>query len=109
MLTWLRKFFYSDDEIVKLAAGLSEPEAEMWRGLLASNGVAAMFKNMSFLSVDWGRTVMPGANNFDLYVKESDVDNAIEILGSMLDENRLARKAAESRRDVRRFRGRMKP
>ena len=95
MFKWLHRFFYSDDELIKLADGVSEPEAEMARGLLVSNGVPAMIRNMDFLSIDGGRMAMPSANNFALYVKQSDVQRAIDILGPLLDGGKLAREAAE--------------
>ncbi len=97
MFKWLHSFFYSDDEVVKLAAGLGEPEAEMMRGLLESNGIAAMIKNMNFLSVDWGRPLMPAANNFDLFVKQSDVESALDIIGPTLEDAQLAKAALEAR------------
>ena len=105
MFKWLRKFFYSDDELIKLADGVSEPEAEMARELLVSNGVPAMVRNMDVLSVEGGRMAMPAANNFALYVKQSDVQRAIDILGSLLGGGKLAREAAE----IQNRRGRRSP
>jgi hypothetical protein len=106
---WLHKFFYSDDEIIKLADGVSETEAELARELLVNNGVPAMIRNMDFLSVDGGRMAMPAANNFALYVKQSDVQSAIDILGPLLGQGKLSQEAAESRRELRRFRRRLRP
>ena len=97
MFKWLHKFFYSDDELIKLADGVSEPEAELARELLVSNGVPAMTRNMDVLSVEGGRMAMPAANNFALYVRQSDVQRAIDILGSLLGGGKLAREAAELR------------
>jgi hypothetical protein len=104
LFKWLHKFFYSDDEIVKLADGVSEPDAELARELLMNNGVAAMMRNMDFLSVDGGRMAMPSANNFALYVKQSDLERAIEILGPLLDHGRLTKEAAETQHEQRRSR-----
>ena len=77
-MRWLRRFFSSGDPIVKLAAALSETEAQMWRGILEDNGIPAMVKNMNFLTV----THEAGSfgNDHDLFVKQSDLARAEEIL-----------------------------
>lgn len=80
LLERIRKFFYSDDEIVKLAGGLSEPEAEMWRELLQNNGIPAMVKNMGGEGVGYqygGASMF--TRNYDLFVKRSDFVRAQEI------------------------------
>ncbi len=41
MIGWLRRFFQSHDPIVKVAAGMSEPAANMLRELLENRGVPA--------------------------------------------------------------------
>ena len=79
-MRWLRKFLYSDDPVVKLVAALTEPEAEMRRELLANEEIVAMVKNRSSLSYMWGSGALPFENNFDLFVKQSDVERAEEIL-----------------------------
>ncbi len=71
--------------MVRLVGGLIEPEAEMWREVLANRGILAMVKNMSALSYAWGRATLPAANHFDLFVKHSDLTRARAILGPMLD------------------------
>ena len=78
---FLKRFFASDDPIVKLSGGLSEPDALMQRELLDNSGVPAMVKNAG-VDAAYGASSMVG---FDLYVKESDVDRAREILGPMMD------------------------
>lgn len=95
-LRWLHDFFYSDDEIVKLADGLSEFDAGSYEELLANNGVVAMKKNMEAVYDRYWRPML--FNNFALYVKQSDVDRAIEILGGLLGEGKLAEAAAEGRK-----------
>jgi len=75
-MRWLRRFFYSDDPIVKLVGALSEPEAEMWRELLAEDGVVAMVKYTGALGGHGYR----GGRDFDLFVKQSDLGLAREIL-----------------------------
>jgi hypothetical protein len=111
MFGWLRRFFYSDDEVVKLAAGLAEPEAEMMRELLESNGVAAMAKNMSPLAAYLGVYPLPAPapNSYAIYVKQSDVDRATEVLRPAMSPGKLSRQAAESRREARRDRRRRSP
>jgi hypothetical protein len=76
-MRWLRRFFYSDDPLVRLVGSLSEPEAEMWRELLVNEGIPAMVKNISALSVAYGASP---ANSFDLFVRESDLERAQELL-----------------------------
>ncbi len=77
-MRWLRRFLSSDDPIVKLAAVLSEAEAQMSRDILEDNGIPAMVKNMNFLTV----THETGSfgNDYDLFVKQSDLERARELL-----------------------------
>ncbi|MGB2694122.1 MAG: hypothetical protein WBD55_02915 [Dehalococcoidia bacterium] len=92
----LRRFFYSDDPILKVAAGLSEPEAEMWRELLQNNGVQAMTKNMGGgLAYNWGRATT-FANDYDIFVKRSDVGRARDLLTPLLSPARLATEDMEA-------------
>lgn len=86
-MRWLRNFFYDKDPIVKVAAGLSEPEALMYRELLENNGVAAMAKNMNFLSVTREFGSMPG--DFDILVKQSDFERAQEVLRPRIERKHL--------------------
>ncbi len=82
MMRWLKRYLESDDPIVKVVAGISEPEAEMWRELLEENGIPAMAKNMSSLSFSGHTGSMP--NDYDLMVKQSDLASAHEILDPLL-------------------------
>lgn len=85
MMRWLRGWLYSDDPIVKLAAALSEQEARMWQELLEQNGIRAMAKNASSLSA---YQVAPMSNDYDLFVKQSDLERAQEILAPLLNRER---------------------
>ncbi len=76
-MRWLRRFFYSDDPVVRLVGGLAEPEAEMWRELLVNEGIPAMVKNTDALSATYGASP---ANSFDLFVRESDLERAQALL-----------------------------
>ena len=80
---WLRRFLYSDDPEVKLASGLSELEAKMWQELLAKNGIHTLAKSANFLSA---YQVAPMPNDYDIWVKQSDLERAREILEPMLEE-----------------------
>ncbi len=87
MMRWLRGIFSgSDDPIVKLVGGLGRTQAEMWRELLENDGVPAMFKNMGGgLSYHFG-AADTFTSDWDLFVKESDLERARELLPS-LDED----------------------
>ncbi len=76
-MRWLRRFFYSDDPVVKLVGALTEPEAEMWRELLADEGIRAIAKNTDPLSVAYQASPGP---NFNLFVKRSDLERARALL-----------------------------
>jgi hypothetical protein len=102
LLRRLHKFFYSDDEIVKLADGLNEFDAGSYEELLRNNGIVAMRKNMEAVYDRYWRPML--FDNFALYVKQSDVDRAIEVLGPLLGNGKLAEEAAEGRRLPRRLR-----
>jgi Putative prokaryotic signal transducing protein len=78
MLRRLRNLFAVQDPLVSIVAGLSEPEAEMWRELLENNGIPAMVKNRSALGVIYHVPVTPDC---DLVVKASDQAAAREVLG----------------------------
>ena len=99
MFKWLHRFFYSDDELIKLADGLSELDAGSYQELLARNGVVAMKKNMDAISGRFGGAMTFATNSYALYVKQSDVEQAIGILGALLGHGRLTQQAAESRRE----------
>ena len=81
-MRWLRRFFYSDDPVVKLVGALSEPEAEMWRELLAEDGLIAMVKYTGALG---GYGYRGGTRDFDLFVKQSDLARARQILAPTFD------------------------
>ena len=81
---WLHSFFYSDDPDVKLADGLNEFDAAQYEELLANSGVIAMKKNMSAIYDRTWRPVLP-TNDFALWVKQSDVEAACQILGHLLN------------------------
>ena len=81
-MRWLRGFLASPDPAVKVAAGLSEPEAGMWRELLENDGIPAFLKNMNFLSVTNQFGSVPG--DYDLFVKRSDLQRARALLAPLL-------------------------
>ncbi len=94
MFAWLRRFFYSDDPDVKLAAGMSEPEAMMMAELLENNGIMSFSKNTQWIGVAYGMSL---PNAFDVWVRQSDLERAQQVLGSLLegyepDESRGARR-----------------
>ena len=86
MMRWLRRFFYSDDPIVKVASGLLEPEAEMWRDILQQEGVPAFAKVMDPVARSEGSAT---GTNTALFVKESDLERAREILSALSKRGQL--------------------
>ena len=82
MMRWLQRLLQSDDPIVKLIGGIGEHEAEMYRELLENDGVPAMAKNMTGASVTQATGI---GNDYDLFVKQSDLERARAILTPMLD------------------------
>ena len=85
-MRWLRRFFYSDDPIVKVATGLLEPEAEMWRDILEQEGVPAFAKIMDPIALSDGRAT---GINTALFVKQSDLGRARAILAPLAKRGRL--------------------
>jgi len=80
VLGWLRRFFYSDDPIVRVRAALLEPEAESFRVLLENNNVPAMIKNVgSGADYRLGRATL-FSPDYDLFVRRSDLERAEEVL-----------------------------
>ncbi len=88
-MRWLHKFLYSDDPAVKVAAGISEPEAKMLQELLANDGIQAFIRNMNALSVAY--ELGTGANDYDMWVKGSDLERAREVLEPLLEPAQLVR------------------
>jgi len=88
MTAWLRRFLYSGDPIVKVAAGFSEPEALMYKELLENNRIPAMVKNTRFESVAYGWSI---GNECDLFVRRSDLARARELLGPLVRDSQLVR------------------
>jgi len=97
----LRRFFYSDDETVKLADGLSEFDAAQYDELLRNSGIVAMRKNMSGLAAYGVAYPTLSSGYYALFVKQSDLDAASRVLGHLLE-----RYETEEAREVRRVRGR---
>ena len=87
-MRWLREFFSSGDPIVKLAGALSETEAQMLRDILQDNGVPAMVKNMNFLTVAHEAGSL--GNDYDLFVRQSDLERARELLSLQNDSEEQA-------------------
>jgi hypothetical protein len=85
LLGWLHDFFYSDDEIVKLADGLSELDAAQYQELLANSGITAMEKNMGVWAGRFGGAMSFATNEYALFVKQSNVEQARQALGSLLE------------------------
>ena len=97
----LRRFFYSDDETVKLADGLSEFDAAQYQELLANSGITAMKKNMGVWAGRFGGAISFATNEHALFVKQSNVEQARQVLGHLLE-----RYETEEAREVRRVRRR---
>ena len=85
-MRWLRRFFSSGDPIVKLAAAFDEVEAQMSRDIPEDNGIPAMVKNMNFLTITHEGGSM--GDDFDLFVKQSDLERARKVLGPLLKSRR---------------------
>lgn len=81
-MRWLKRFLSSDDPIVRLIAAMTEPEAQMRRELLESEGVPAMVKDRGGGLHAVGGSVPFG---FDLFVKQSDTERAAKIIGPLMD------------------------
>jgi hypothetical protein len=82
MLSWLRRFFYSDDPDTKLAAGMSEPEAMMMCELLENNGIMSFSKNTQWIGVAYGMSL---PNAYDVWVRQSDFERSRAVLGTLLE------------------------
>jgi hypothetical protein len=78
----VRDYFHREDEIVRVAAGLLEPEAEMWREMLENEGVPAFTKIIDPISLSdgWATGV-----NTAIFVRREDVERAREIMGSRME------------------------
>ncbi len=81
-MRWLKRFFSSDDPIVKLLSALNETEARMRRELLEREGLPAMVRNVAGDTSAYGAAPLYG---FALFVKQSDAERAAEILGPLMD------------------------
>jgi len=68
----------SPDELVLLMRPEGEPEAEMLRGILASNGIRSLVKNRDALSAQVGG--MGPAWAYELWVLRKDLRRAREVV-----------------------------
>ena len=95
-MRWVRDFFSSGDPIVKLCGALGEPDALMRKELLENNDLPSMVKNMAGDAAAYGATAAFG---FDLFVKQSDVERATEILGPLMGDDDDAPSDGNGQRD----------
>lgn len=84
-MRWLRRFFYSDDEIVPVAAGLLEPEAEMWLEILANERIPS-FKKLDVVAASDG---LATGTNVGIFVRQSDLARAREVLAPLAERGKL--------------------
>ena len=90
MMRWWRKFFYDEDPMVRVAAGLLEPEAEMWRELLQNEGIHS-FKKMDTVAV----ADMAAGTNVAIFVKQSDAERARGVLAPLRQQGHLVEDGSE--------------
>ena len=64
----------SPDELVLLTGADNEPSAELYRGILADQGVQAMLKRTDPLTVNYGFAGLPGS--CELWVLRKDLARA---------------------------------
>ena len=84
-MRWLRKLFYDENPPVRVAAGLLEPEAEMWREILANEGINSM-KTMDTVSVADG---LATGTNVGILVRREDVGRARALLEPLRQQGHL--------------------
>ena len=91
-MRWLRGFFKTEDPIVKLIGQLPQPEALMRKELLENNGIPAMVKDTSTGYAAYGA---PSVFGHDIFVKQSDVERAEEVLGPLMEVGSDGEEAVE--------------
>ncbi len=91
-MRWLKGFFSSGDPIVRLIGGLNEPEAQMHRERLEREGVPSMVKDVAGGAATF-ETVRPFG--FALFVRQSDAEQAAEILGPVMDTSQAEAASSE--------------
>ncbi|MBF6600817.1 MAG: DUF2007 domain-containing protein [Dehalococcoidia bacterium] len=69
----------SPDALVLLCRPQGEPEAELFRGILADNDIRSMVKNRDAVAVDGGGWGAPW--KYELWVLRRDLRRAREIVG----------------------------
>jgi hypothetical protein len=76
----------TEDEPILLASAPNEPEARMWAGILEDKGIPAMVRTYSSEMFrgfpPTGIPIQPSNLQFDVYVMQSDIERAREILGN---------------------------
>ena len=97
------------NELVRLASASNETEARMWAGVLEDKGIRTMVKTYEgggFRYPPVSSIMQPSNLQFDVYVLESHVERAREILGRMSDPTsrpdrpRRATKSAEAKDEL---------
>jgi hypothetical protein len=80
------------DELVQFASASSETEARMWAGVLEDKGIRTMVKTYGgggFRYPPVSSIIQPSNLQFDVYVLESDLKRAREVLGRIDDTDAL--------------------
>ncbi len=73
----------SNEPIVHIATAPNEIVANIWSGILEENGIRCMLKGMGLQASMYAS---PLAVPYEIYVLESEADNAKEILEPFLEE-----------------------
>ncbi|CAN5156851.1 MAG: DUF2007 domain-containing protein [Actinobacteria bacterium] len=66
------------NELVRLTVVANQPEAEMIRGLLATNGIESMYRMLDFAAGAWDGYAVAGAREIMVYA--GDLEMARELV-----------------------------
>lgn len=69
-----------NDALVKIASASNQAEAEMWRGLLASEGIDCLVRNVGTLLA-----YTPALSLHDIYVRPDDAPAASDLLAAFTE------------------------
>ena len=82
-LTSLQKRDMSEESLVLIATAPNEMVAHMWSGILKEHGIRCLLKGGGLQASMYAS---PLSVSYEIYVLESEADNATEILTPFLEE-----------------------
>lgn len=81
-----------NEELVRVTTASNQAEAEMWRGLLANEGIDCLVRNVGSLMA-----YTPALSPHELYTRRGDAESARDLLAAYSEPDNDATEQGEAR------------